>query len=345
MVAKYRSKGEKSQEAKQRSTVEWRPVCELERAMDVELFLETQGKWPEDSPHRLVILHEMFLHAASEGQKEAERYVCQGIRQHMPQLDPEVGIPAVELVGPETSRDELLEIYLEVYKLHRLPGSPPGEPVIAQEVLAAVPDSHQRGGEAPEAQVLPSPGHSHPLNRRRPLQEWESWVDRSLAKMCKAHQQALSTAMALEEEIERLGQMKAHSQSRVRLRSQDHQRSKGEGQKKRHCQGSFVDELAPRQSANPEMPLGKEGFEGGDSDLGELPELKPAVASFLWGSLETSDEEMPLEPTVLDFAKWVHWKAERCNTPSWWMELSTVPGEDNTRKLARQVRASFRLPW
>ena len=26
------------------------------------------------------------------------------------------------------------------------------------------------------------------------------------------------------------------------------------------------------------------------------------------------------------------------------MELSTVPGKDNTRKLARQVRASFRLP-
>ena len=54
---------------------------------------------------------------------------------------------------------------------------------------------------------------------------------------------------------------------------------------------------------------------------------------------------MPLEPAVLDFAEWVHWKVERCNTPSWWMELSTVPGEDNTRKLARQVRASFRLPW
>ena len=88
------------------------------------------------------------------------------------------------------------------------------------------------------------------------------------------------------------------------------------------------------------MPSGKEGSEDRDSDLGELPELKPAVASFLWGSPETSDnkgEETPLEPAVLDFAEWVHWKVERCDTPSWWMELSTVPGEDNTRKLARQV--------
>ena len=89
----------------------------------------------------------------------------------MPQLNPEVGIPAIELVGPEISRDELLEIYLEVYKLHRLPGSPPGEPAIAQEILAAVPDYPQRRGEAPEAQPQPSPGHSYPLNRRRPCQE------------------------------------------------------------------------------------------------------------------------------------------------------------------------------
>ena len=48
----------------------------------------------------------------------------------MPQLDPKVGIPAVQLVHPETGREELLDLYLEVYKLHRLPSSPPGEPAI-----------------------------------------------------------------------------------------------------------------------------------------------------------------------------------------------------------------------
>ena len=40
--------------------------------MDVELFLEIQNKWAEDSPHRLVILYEMFWHAAIKGQKEVE---------------------------------------------------------------------------------------------------------------------------------------------------------------------------------------------------------------------------------------------------------------------------------
>ena len=45
----------------------------------------------------------------------------------MPQLDPKVGIPAIQLVHPEIGREKLLDLYLEVYKLHRLPGSPPGE--------------------------------------------------------------------------------------------------------------------------------------------------------------------------------------------------------------------------
>ena len=85
MVAKYCSKQEKLQEAKWRSAVEWRPVCKLERTMDVDLFLETQGKWPKDSPHCLVILHKMFLHAASEGQKEAETiHLLRHLAAHAP---------------------------------------------------------------------------------------------------------------------------------------------------------------------------------------------------------------------------------------------------------------------
>ena len=122
--------------AKKRSAEECRLVCELEQVMDVELFLELQNSWPEDSPHHLVILHEMFQHAAMEGQKEVERTVCHGHWPHMPRLNPEVGAPAIHLVGPDTTKEELMEIFLEVYKLHRLPGSPPGELVIWEEIIA-----------------------------------------------------------------------------------------------------------------------------------------------------------------------------------------------------------------
>ena len=202
---------------KRRSAIERRLVCELERAMDVDLFLEIQCNWAKDSPHHPVILHEIFCHAASEGQKEAERIICQGHQQHMPQLDPEVGMPTIKLVGPETSREELLEIYLEVYKLHWLPGSSLGELAILEEVLAAIPDQPQRREEALQAQAQPSPRDFLPSRSRNPHQERESLVDRSLARMHEVHQRVLSTTTTLEEEIERLSQMRAHLRSRVRL--------------------------------------------------------------------------------------------------------------------------------
>ena len=159
-------------------------------------------------------------------------------------------MPAVELVGPETSREELLENYLKVYKLHWLPGSPPGELAVLEEVLAAVPDWPQRRDEAPQARVQPSPGDSHPSRSRKPHRERESLVDRSLTRMCKVHQRVLSTVTTLEEEIERLSQMRACLQLRVRSRSQDCQRSRERGRKRGCCQVS--------KPANPGTPSGDE---------------------------------------------------------------------------------------
>ena len=72
------------------------------------------------------------------------------------------------------------------------------------------------------------------------------------------------------------------------------------------------------------------------------------VASLLTGLLDTlgdEGEKMPLEPAILDIGLWVPWKAERCKTPEWWMELLALLGKEDTRKLAREVRASFALPW
>ena len=230
----------------------------------------------------------------------------------MPQINPEVGVPTVELVSPEISREELIEIYQEVYRLHRLPGSLPGEPAVTEEVLTAIPDCPQGGKEAPEDQALPDPEDSQPSNSGRPHWERDSSVNMSLARMWEAHQKALSAAAALEGEIERLSSMRACPRSRARLRSWDHWRSR-EGQKKRQCQVSFMDELAPGQSAIPEMPLDEEELEGNKANLEDPLELKPVVASFLWGSPETSSDEdrkVPLGPAVSDSAGWVMWKAE-----------------------------------
>ena len=267
----------------------------------------------------------------------------------MLQLNLEVGVPTIQLVGPETSQEELLEIYLEVYKLHRLPRSPPGEPTTLEKVMTSVPD-HPKSEEdkTPEAAAQPHPGGSHSSRSSVPHRRRNNHsMARSPAMVCTAHQKALATVATLEEEIERLSQTGNHSQSRARSKNRDYQRLSREGQKKRCHQVWFADEPAPSQSPNPKTQPGEEGSKGRGSDLEELPGLKLTVASFLQGSPKTLDDEgemMHLKPTILDFGLWVPWKVERCETPEWWIELMAVLGEEDARKLARKVRASFGLP-
>ena len=189
---------------------------EMERAMDVDLFWGAQNQWAKDSPHRLTILHEMFLHTASKGQKDAEQVICQGHWWHMPQLNPEVGVPAIQLVWPETSREELLDLYLEVYKLHRLPGSPLGELAILEEVSTTILGPSWEKEETPNAQMQPSHKDFHPSQIRRPCQKRETSLERSLDRVCKACRKALSPTATLEEEIEKLHRMRGHSQSELR---------------------------------------------------------------------------------------------------------------------------------
>ena len=114
--------------------------------------------------------------------------------------------PAIQLVGPETTKEELLELYLEVYKLHRLPGSPPGELAILEEVLSSLPD-HQRCEEekAPAATAWPCPEGSHSSRSSAPHREKkDNSLERSLATVHKAHQKLLAAVATLEEEIKRL---------------------------------------------------------------------------------------------------------------------------------------------
>ena len=348
MVSWYISKREKFQMAEKRSTEEQRLVWELEQAMDVELFMELQSNWPEDSPYHLMILHKMFWHAANEGWKEVEWTICQGCWLHMPQLNPEVGIPAIQLVGPQMTKEEFMEIYLQVYKLHRLPSCPPSKLAIWEEIMAkGLDNSYGKEDQTPEAATQSWLESSHSSRSRTPHRGDNNPVGWTLAMVQEAHQKVLSTASTLEKEIERLHHAQARSQSRTRSKSRDCHRPSGEGQKRRCHQVRFTDEPVSSQSADPKMPLGEEGSQGRGSDLEELLELKATVASFLWGSLETLDEEgekMPPQPDTADFSQWVKWKSERCETPDWWEELLAVLGKEDARRLAREVRPSFTLP-
>ena len=314
----------------------------MEQVVDVDLFLSAQNHWAADSPHHLMILHEMFLHAASEGQKEAERMMHRGCQQYMPQLDPRVDLSTIQLVHPMIGRRELLDLYLEVYKLHWLPGSPPGELAILQEISSAILDPTSEEEQSASTQGSSSHEDLHPPEDQHPCQERGRALDRSLARVHEAHWQVLSITATLEEEIERLHQIQVRSTPEWRPRSETQRRL--DRKRKRQHQDSFADQSTPSRSVEFDMHQGGTGSEDGESDLGDLPELKAEVASFLQGSSEMSgNEDLPLELPMSRPTDWVQWRAEECYLPTWWRELTAVSGED-TKRLAKEVRASFQFP-
>ena len=268
--------------------------------------------------------------------------ICQGFWQYMPQLDPRADLSTIQLVHPTIGRRELLDLYLEVYKLHWLPGSPPGEPAILQEILSAISDPTSEEEQSASTRRSSSHQDLHPPEDRHPCQERGRALDRSLARVCEVHQQALSTAATLEEEIERLSQIKVCSTPEWRPRSGTQRRL--DRRRKRWHQDSFAEQSTPSRSVKLDMHQGGTGSEDGESDLGDLPELKAEVASFLQGSSETScDEDPPLELPVSRPTDWVQWRAKECDPPTWWRELTAILGEDMER-LAKEVRASFLFP-
>ena len=74
-------------------------IREAEQRIDAELFLDEYPSWELGAPHRSVILHEIFLHAAEWGQKEAERLICQGHWGSISRPDLEVDQFAMKLMG------------------------------------------------------------------------------------------------------------------------------------------------------------------------------------------------------------------------------------------------------
>ena len=156
----------------------------------------------------------------------------------------------------------------------------------------------------------------------------------------------------LEEEIEWLSCPLVRSQPEVWAcsKSRDHHACRSRGQKRRQCQVLPEDCLAPYFEYHPSrrnLESGREAAATKDPNLDEPLELGPEVTCFLRWSAENSEEEEkapPPKPPVKEFCKWVTWKAEACEMPSWWRELMAVPEIEDCEKLAREVWASFWLP-
>ena len=95
----YGERVKKSRIAKEQARETGLSVREAEQRIDAELFLDEYPRWELGAPHQSVILHDMFLHTAEWGQKEAERLVCWGCWGSASEPNLGAGQSAMELVG------------------------------------------------------------------------------------------------------------------------------------------------------------------------------------------------------------------------------------------------------
>ena len=115
---------ERSRVAWERAKEEGISFRESEQMADSEVFLDRYPWWGLGTPHQSVVLHKMFLHAAGWGQKEAECMFHWGCWGSVPKPDPRADQSAMELVGYQTSRREMRDIYHSHVPLKEVPWVP-----------------------------------------------------------------------------------------------------------------------------------------------------------------------------------------------------------------------------
>ena len=287
-------------------------VRESEHRVDVKLFLDEYPWWELGTPHWLVILHEMFLHAAKRGWKEAEcmvHWVCWGSGL---EPDPEVGQSAMELVGYWTSWKEIQDIYQSVYLLWRSPGFPSHGDQLRRktiwDILSSLEDWLHRCGYWAAAGGDPEP--------------WEGWwsspnrqdfYEEALRAAC---QRALDTAKALQSNIERLSwrardrswtHTRTHSQTHSQSCSRSHSRSRSRSHSRAHSQSRPQSGSLSRQPRSPNGPPPGRRVTFRESEV--RLNFKGSVREYLW------------EPSVLDVKVWLEWQARQLagqsSRPSW----------------------------
>ena len=321
-------------------------VWELERQVDLELFLDEYCHWGLGIPHWLIVLHEMFLHTAEWGWKEAECMNCWGCHGSIYEPDPRVDQSTMELVGYCMSQKEIRDIYHSIYLLERSPGFPScGEwqrRRTIQDKLSSLTDwLNRRSHPTTNGDLDPQGGEWVRL-------DWQGSYEVALQV---AHQRALETAKALQSDLERLGKKQrersqAHSHSQIRSQSRTCSRSwsrtcsrsrsctLSRGQSRNHaransqsCSHGDLQCMHPRSSNEP-LPRRRVTFTDPKDEKG----------------LARKEAGCLTEPSMGDIETWLEFQAGQLGTSTWWEELGATPGIKDPWKFAQKIRASFYIP-
>ena len=164
--------------------------------MESNLFLDEYPRWNLGSLHRLVILHEMFLHAESRGCKEVECMCHRGCQSCVREPNSEEDQSALLLIGDHTSHKELRDVYYSVYSLNRVLGFPSCGKVkrmrAIREILSSLQERLQRWTPSAEAKDIPE----HEMGSIPP-----PTYEAALQDVCH---KVIQTAASLQNDLDRL---------------------------------------------------------------------------------------------------------------------------------------------
>ena len=178
-------------------------IWEVECHLDSELFLNEYPRWTADGPQHPWILQRIFAYMLrSWDAKNVNGLSVEATSSQSPREDTDVKTLAIQMVGFQTTQEEVQGIYNEVCQQKRLPGPPPygseWMEALDREICASLEEQMQgtaRPGEdqreATTSIIQPScqvKSHHQTLGRN------EDPHDQALKEARETHQRALEAA-------------------------------------------------------------------------------------------------------------------------------------------------------
>ena len=212
LMLNYGDRMEKTWEACRVVEQEGLSYREAKRVVESNLFLDEYPRWDLGSPHQSVILHEMFLHAESWGQKEVEPMCHWGCQSLVREPNSKEDQYALHLIGYHTSQKELQDVYHSVYLLNWALGFPSCGEVkrkrVIREILSSLQERLRR--QTPFTDAKDAPENKMDL---APPPTYE-------AALWDVRRKVMETAASLQDNLDRLdnelrGRPLARSQSRT----------------------------------------------------------------------------------------------------------------------------------
>ena len=106
------------------------------------MYLQEHQSLVPSGLHHQFLLQRMFLHVEAMGQREYNCAICLGRWEPSVEQDMKAEPSAIELVSPDSTREEIAEIYHDVYQLQRSLGmmscDEEMEACLCQEILDSI---------------------------------------------------------------------------------------------------------------------------------------------------------------------------------------------------------------